>query len=263
MKFLHLTDIHFLIDYPCEESGYNSIFKKMTNPLEQLKKGLKQISDYDVVLITGDLVEDGTKEDYKVLKEKLHEILGDIPILITLGNHDVKPAFYEGYLGKDARVEPYNETLIIEDTTIISLDNSHPEYPNGIITKQQCEWLKKTLATCQTEQIILMMHHHLITEQFNMPPAKYEDEFFELIKNSRIDLILCGHTHHAYEGTFAEKLYFTADNLSFSGEDTPFGYVRFEERSGFNYGELKQHQIKIKTIPVENTQKLLGNVTFN
>ena len=40
MKFLHLSDIHFLREYPKAEKGYNAIFNDMTSPLIQLKKAL-------------------------------------------------------------------------------------------------------------------------------------------------------------------------------------------------------------------------------
>lgn len=262
MKFLHLTDIHFLINYPKAETGYKSIFNHMTPPMEQLKKGLSQVQDFDAVLISGDLVEKGCKEDYIQLKKHLYDLIGDTPIITTVGNHDIKPAFYEGWLSQSPSDEPYNTCVVIDDTTIISLDNSHKNYPNGIIDIHQCQWLQETLDNCQTKQIILMMHHHLIKEQIEIPSVQYDERFYQIIKQSKIDMIICGHTHHAYEGTFAGKPYFTADNLSFSGEGTPYGYVRFEERSGFNYCELIDNQIKVINIPIETTQRFLANVTF-
>ena len=58
MKFLHLSDINFLREYPKAEKGYNAIFNDMTSPLIQLKKALIMVdlSKIDFVIITGDLV---------------------------------------------------------------------------------------------------------------------------------------------------------------------------------------------------------------
>ncbi|MGL4337427.1 MAG: metallophosphoesterase family protein [Turicibacter sp.] len=263
MKFLHLTDIHFLINYPQEKSGYHSLFNTMTFPIEQLTKGLKKVNDFDAVLITGDLTESGTKADYAQLKSDLVRLLGDTPIVVALGNHDNKLAFYEGFLEQLPSNEPYNTCVTLGNTAIISLDNSNPGYPNGIIDTTQCIWLEKTLAKIESEQIILMFHHHIIKDQFTIDAALYDDSFYQLVANSRIDAILCGHTHHAYAGTFAGKPYFTADNLSFSGEDEPTGIVRFEERSGFNYCVLENNKIEVTTIPIETDGKILAYVTFN
>lgn len=262
MKFLHLTDIHYLIQYPIAESGYLSIFNEMTHPIEQLKKGLSQVKDFDAVLISGDLVEEGDAADYGALREMLEHLFGDIPVIVTLGNHDIKPEFYEGWFGVSDRFKPYHHCVVLEDTLVICLDNSHPSYPHGIINEESCAWLEATLATCESQQIILMMHHHLIEEQMSIPPCVYDESFVNIIEKSNIDMIISGHTHHAYNGEFAGKLYFTADNLSFSGEDTTHGYVRFEERSGFNYCELSHNKVKVETIEVETSRKLLGNVTF-
>lgn len=262
MKFLHLTDLHFLIEYPSIPTGYGSFFKYMTSPIEQLEIALRFVDNFDAVLITGDLTESGTKEDYLQLKSHLHRLLGDVPIIVTLGNHDVKSEFYQGWLNDSPSSKLYNYYETIGNTTIISLDNSRPHYPNGLIDQSQCEWLRQTLAQIESEQIILMMHHHLIEEQFNMSPAQYGQEFYQLIADSRIDMILTGHTHHAYRGTFAGKPYFTADNLSFSGEDSIDGYVRFEERSGFNFCILENHKANVFTVPVITNCRLLGNVKF-
>ena len=71
MKFLHLSDIHFLREYPKAEKGYNAIFNDMTSPLIQLKKALIMVdlSKIDFVIITGDLVESVTDELNAVISE--------------------------------------------------------------------------------------------------------------------------------------------------------------------------------------------------
>ena len=50
MRFLHLSDIHFLRKYHKAEKGYNSIFNNMTNPVEQIKSCLKKV-DLKVIYI--------------------------------------------------------------------------------------------------------------------------------------------------------------------------------------------------------------------
>lgn len=113
MVFLHLSDIHFLIKYIKEKDEYNSIFNNMTNPIVQIEKVLKKINKDSLgfIIITGDLVEGGKSEDYKVLKENLDSLFGDIPYIVTLGNHDNKRAFYKGWLNEDeGRVRFEEET---------------------------------------------------------------------------------------------------------------------------------------------------------
>ena len=84
MKFLHLSDIHFLREYPKAEKGYNSIFSNMTSPLIQIRRALERVdlNKIEFVIITGDLVESGTFEDYAVLKSELEKLLGNIPYIL-------------------------------------------------------------------------------------------------------------------------------------------------------------------------------------
>ena len=141
MKFLHLSDIHFLREYPKAEKGYNSIFNNMTSPLIQIRKSLEQIdlSKIDFVIITGDLVESGTYEDYVILKSELEKLLGNTPYILTLGNHDNKEAFYKGWFNKECN-DPYNTVNEIGELRIISFDNSQYKNSDGFISEEQYEW---------------------------------------------------------------------------------------------------------------------------
>ncbi|MGL4345085.1 MAG: metallophosphoesterase family protein [Cellulosilyticaceae bacterium] len=264
MKFLHLTDIHFLREYPKAERGYDAIFGNMTSPIEQLKQGLKRIdvNTLDAVLITGDLVECGDALDYRQLKAELEVLFGEIPLVVTLGNHDIKQAFYEGWLELAEQNNPYHTITTIKDVTIIGLDNSDEVEQTGVLTKAHCEWLEKALKQSEGSKVILMFHHHLIPEQATIPAVGYYEDFYQMIQRSNVMGILCGHTHHAYQGTFADKPYFTADNLSFSGEDEGNGIVRFEERSGFNYCEVQDGQLHVEVIKVLDQNRLLTTVDF-
>ena len=136
MRFLHLSDIHFLRKYHKAEKGYNSIFNNMTNPVEQIKSCLKKVDlkTIDFIIITGDLVESGSAEDYKVLK--LDRLFKGIPYVVTLGNHDNKEAFYKGWFNKESN-KSYNVVKEIGDLRIISFDNSNYKNSDGFISKEQ------------------------------------------------------------------------------------------------------------------------------
>lgn len=79
----------------------------MTPPLELLDRCLQLLGDeekaqLDGVLISGDLTENGTADDYRNLRRELERRFPGIPLLVTLGNHDEKSAFREGWLGQAA-----------------------------------------------------------------------------------------------------------------------------------------------------------------
>lgn len=264
MVFLHLSDIHFLREYPKDEKGYKSIFTNMTNPLIQLKKVLSKIdlNEIEFAIITGDLVESGDYKDYEVLKDSLDKLLGDIPYIITLGNHDNKIEFYKGWFNKVCD-KPYNTVNEIGNLRIISFDNSQYENSDGFISDNQYEWLKKQLETKTDKDTILMFHHHIIKNQFDTPSISFKDTFEKVISESSIVGIFCGHTHHPFKGTFANKPYFTAGSLSFIGYNESPGIVRFEESSNISVCTYKNGEISIKSVSALDNSKLLGMVNFN
>lgn len=264
MIFLHLSDIHFLREYKKAEEGYNSIFNNMSNPIIQIKSVLEKIdkNTLDFIIITGDLVESGKSEDYKCLKENLESLFGDIPYIVTLGNHDNKKEFYKGWFNEELGDIPYNRIMEIGDLKIISFDNSKYHENNGIINLDQYEWLRFELEKDTEKDIILMLHHHLLKEQFNLPPVSFSKEFEETISKSKVIGVFSGHTHHPYKGIFAGKPYFTAGSLSFVGYDEEDGRVRFEEATKCNLCKYENGKIFVKVIDVLEKNKFLTYVRF-
>ena len=63
-------------------------------------------------------------------------------MVVTLGNHDNKVSFYQGWLGQEPSSEPYNCVANFGDTAVISWDTSVQGNPDGIITSGQRQWLK-------------------------------------------------------------------------------------------------------------------------
>ena len=264
MIFLHLSDIHFLREYVKEKDGYNSIFNNMTNPITQIKRALEKIDKdtLDFIIITGDLVESGDSEDYKTLKENLDSLFGNIPYIVTLGNHDNKKEFYKGWFNKELNDEPYNTTMEIGNLKIISFDNSEYHNSNGKITIDRCNWLRDELNKNQEKDTILMLHHHLLKDQFNLPPVSFDKEFEDIINKSSIIGVFSGHTHHPYKGIFAEKPYFTAGSLSFVGYDEEDGKVRFEEATKCNLCRYEDGKLIVDVVDVLEKSKFLTYVKF-
>lgn len=260
MTFLHISDTHYLHRYPPVESGYMSIFPRMTNPLKQLDLCFESIDPacLDFVLLSGDLTERGDAEDYRRLKKHLAGLLGDIPLVVTLGNHDIKQAFYEGWLGMKNKAGPYNRVEKVGPLSIISLDSSIEGLPDGLIGPAQCRWLADTLHALGDAPSLLMTHHHLLENQCQTACVPAVPEFMELVAKSHILGIFCGHTHHNYAGSYAGKPYFTADSLSFVGHGTADGQVRFEECSGAALFTLTDSRFALRRIPVLPQGRELG-----
>ncbi len=263
MKVLHLSDLHFRIQYPMADSGYNSIFNNITPLEKQLDLLINKINltEIEVIVITGDITEDGNPSDYKAAKQLLLNKFGNIPILITLGNHDVKLNFYQGWLNITSE-DYYNTINLIGDMVFIGLDNSHTEYPNGIIEDSQCKWLEQVLLKYHGYTKILFFHHHLLEEQLDLPPAKYQQCFIDIIEQSNISLIIGGHTHHNYSGYFEKKPYHTCKSLSFYGI-VENNILWFKEDTGATIYTITKGDILREDITLFPSHKTLTCIPLN
>lgn len=260
LNFLHISDPHFLRSYYGKGGVLAPVFANMTPPLKQLSCLMDEcIKRPDFVLLTGDLCEHGEAADYAALKTALDRIFPGIPVVVTPGNHDNRECFYDGYLGLKPRETPYFDDIMCGGVRVISIDSSSAQHPNGIITSESCMLLEKALQKNKDIPTLLITHHHLIEEQFTMPPAQFPDNFVQLISDSQISAVFNGHTHHFYTGVFAGKPCYTADSISFYGE-TDGGGLDFFELPGFTQFVLEDTQLKLRRIRLEAQPRSLGKI---
>ena len=244
MKFLQISDLHYRNQYPTEKGGYYSIFKKMTLPIEQLKRELERIdmSSISFVAICGDLTEDGEEEDYRALKKYLDEIFDPVPYIVTLGNHDKKIPFYKAWYGNCSMESRYGTVRHFHNLAVIALDNSSEKQGNGRIGKEQCAWLTEQFEEIlrREEKAILMMHHPLIFDRNTpIPVVAYSEEFRALIRRFRPEAILCGHTHEHLTGSFEGVLHATCGSMSFYGCQMGNNMVLFRECASMNLWHME------------------------
>lgn len=213
IRFIHMSDLHYRKEYA--DKGFEGLIAAKQHPQDNICKCLRKekAEGLDFVLITGDLTHEGEIVDYEALKCMLYTELEEIPFILLPGNHDKIDA-YRTVFQKDSTEEASDSVYDIEGLKIITLDTGRSV--NGEIKESQIKWLSKVLNQPEKRGFLLALHHPLIKNQDGLPCARYPDTFAELIRNSGILGIFCGHTHHNYFAQFAEKPYFTADSMAFS-----------------------------------------------
>ena len=89
MEVLQISDIHFRLQYEKKQDGYGKMLCQMRNPLEKLdfclEKAFSAHPGISLVLISGDLCEDGEAADYEALRKFLERHLGKIHWEIMTG----------------------------------------------------------------------------------------------------------------------------------------------------------------------------------
>lgn len=189
----HLSDIH--IDD--ERSVHRT--RAVVDYLEDLPY------DLDLVLVSGDVADHGTPEEYAVARGLLDS---RHPVLVCPGNHDDRAAFREGLLGEPADAAPVDQVFRGAGFTVLACDSSVPGKPEGWLGDETVAWLEGELRRVPEGEAVLVAFHH--------PPVPLhvpyvdgirqfgEERLAELAgRHPRITAFLAGHAHTAAATTFA------------------------------------------------------------
>lgn len=263
MNILHISDIHFRRTYEPFEDGYKGMLAKMQNPMIPLSKCLKEVKKQtaiDLLIISGDLTEDGEAEDYRSLKQSIQKLAGNSKVIVTLGNHDIKTNFRSGWLLEAPSDKPYNFIESFDEFHVISFDSSMYGNSNGQVTDKAFEWLEHAFEKTQDKPIVFLTHHHLLESQSSIACLPESDRLLKLLKKQNLLCILTGHTHQSYADEIAGNPYFTVGGMSFVGKDEGSGMVRFEESYGYNIYRITDGELIHHTCEDFSTGKRLNTV---
>lgn len=189
--------------------GAEGLLKKGIDTAARLSSAvdwlLSSTLHFDGCLVTGDLVERGSSEEYLRLRDILAPLQNKMPIYLALGNHDGREAFWEvfdDFPGVETTIGmPFVQYSLglTEGHRLVVLDSHEPGHDGGVLCEQRLDWLSGTLADHRSDRILLVVHH---------PPFACGNHLFDSIRladprslqavcdmHGNVDLIVCGHVH--------------------------------------------------------------------
>jgi 3',5'-cyclic AMP phosphodiesterase CpdA len=234
MKIIHISDLH----YGRTDSKTNDLVCSILNKYSE-------ITEKPLIIITGDLVEDGSRKTMSACKKALQILVDNgFELLICPGNHDVKKR--SGFLESKKLSKRFNQvfsSLLPTGRSIFGNKNNNlldfpiihqfgyyfflgldsnktgkKSTPGGKLGKAQLSELDKTLIWIKEEnpdnKIVIYLHHHPFEYEFNSRNIiTFEDmqlfdrkEFHKIIKN-RVEALLFGHVHKNQRFQDEEKKY--------------------------------------------------------
>jgi 3',5'-cyclic-AMP phosphodiesterase len=146
----------------------------------------------DIVIITGDLTENGLAAEYNGAKGFIDRIECKNKVIVP-GNHDSRNA---GYLFFEDLFKTRSTFGHFGEVTVVGLDSSQPELEEGHIGRENYGWIETIFSLGSFK--IFALHHHLIpiprTGRGNNVLVDAGD-VLELLDRSGVNLVLCGHWH--------------------------------------------------------------------
>lgn len=188
----------------------------------QLKRALEQTREYraDLIVLTGDLVNDARADEYAVLAETIAD--PPAPLYLMPGNHDdralLRSAFpAHAYLPREGPL-----SFVIDDfpVRIIMVDDIVPGETHGLLGREGADWLDEMLSNAPAKPTIVALHH---------PPFLTHDLLFDKIglldaglfaaviaRHRQVARIICGHHHRTAIGQVAHAPAIVAPSTSWT-----------------------------------------------
>ena len=167
---------------------------------EIFQKGVEEVNGLnpDVLLVTGDLTENGLLSQYERASELMKGFTCRSKIY-TSGNHDYRNT---GYL-LIKHFFPSKPIVRRKGVTITVVSTARPERNDGEAGHRQIVWLEKALAHEKSFKLV-MMHHHLVPVPDTGPntiPILDAGDVLRALGRSKPDLVVCGHRHRPWKWT--------------------------------------------------------------
>ncbi|MGD9981828.1 MAG: metallophosphoesterase [Hyphomonadaceae bacterium] len=188
----------------------------------QLKRAMAQAKAYraDIILLTGDLVNDERSDEYAALAECVLD--PPAPLYLMPGNHDDRALIRRTFPGHAYLPREGFLSYVIEGlpVRVVAIDQVVPGKTHGVLTQAGADWLDGALAAAPDTPTIVALHH---------PPFPTHDLLFDRIglldaglfesviaRHRQVARIICGHHHRMVIGQVAHAPAIVAPSSSWT-----------------------------------------------
>jgi 3',5'-cyclic-AMP phosphodiesterase len=174
------------------------------NRLTRVLDEVGALSAVDLLLVTGDLADNGTAQEYEQFFAALPEGLATI---IVPGNHDRRAPMRE-FLPSVPAQGPLNSAVVVGDLTVLGLDSLIEDSDAGALDAETLVFAERHIDNAPGP-VVLAFHHppvavgHTVMDQYALVTT---GDLTSLIGRSE-SVIACftGHVHTALATTFAGR----------------------------------------------------------
>ena len=207
----------------------------------------------DLVVVAGDLTDEGYPEQYPDVLEKVSRIECENVVRVP-GNHDARNVGYlrfEDTFGpRDSRMRTTCAGL---EVALVAVDSSKPDIDEGEIGREHYGWIEEGFAG-DADLRVFVCHHHLLP----VPGTGRErnviydaGDAIECLQHAGVDLVLCGHKHVPYAWRLEDLFIVNAGTVSSLR-------LRGHTRPCYNLIEIAQGHVDVwRKYPYHGQEKII------
>jgi 3',5'-cyclic AMP phosphodiesterase CpdA len=174
----------------------------------------------EAVLVTGDLTEEGSREEFRRLRGILAGLRA--PVYLIPGNHDTREALAATFAAEQPWLPrgggPVRYTADVGPIRLVALDTTIPGEAGGRVGADQLAWLEARLAEAPDRPTLVLTHHPPFTTGIaGMDEIGLEDAgaLAQVVsRHPQVERVLSGHLHRPILRRFAGTLACTAPSTA-------------------------------------------------
>ncbi len=191
----------------------------------------------DAVLISGDLADNASADEYAVVRECVAQL--DAPVYVLPGNHDDRDTLRSCFELPGPIGTPIQYAADLGPLRLLALDSSRPGEDRGELDRERLDWLDAELTGAPNRPTVVAMHHPpLLTgstpwDEIGIPSSERAALAEIVARHPQVLRIVAGHLHQAIAAelghravlavpsTYAQaQLNLSSDEIEFS-DDPP------------------------------------------
>lgn len=171
----------------------------------------------DVVVVTGDLVDDGTAAEYDRLRDLLSPL--PMPVFPVPGNHDNRENLLHAFPNLRGRMETPFVQYAVDDhpVRLIGLDTSEPGHIGGVLCEERLDHAALMIATSRKPTLVFMHHPPFDVGLVHNPDLSCTNAdrlAAHIRQNTNLQAIVCGHVHRTTTSRLAQAPAIIAPSVS-------------------------------------------------
>ncbi|MGD9794436.1 MAG: metallophosphoesterase [Acidimicrobiia bacterium] len=219
VTLIQMTDLHL-------RAGGRKLYGSLDTTAqfhEALESVVADHDRIDALLLTGDLADRGEVDAYRDLRARCDEFVAHTGAIVigTVGNHDDRAAYREGFLGVAPTSEPVIDVVDIDGLRVVALDSVVPHHVYGEIDDAQLDWLADVLRQPAERATVLALHHSPIPERqsfLDLMGLREPERLGKVLAGSDVALVVAGHVHHSLMGSLGGVPVVSAPAIAYETE---------------------------------------------
>lgn len=217
----------------------------------------------DVVVLTGDLANEGDESSYRDLAAALatSRATASARVVYVPGNHDRRGPFRSVLLGEAPDEGPVNQVAWHGGLRLVALDSTVPGEDHGHLDAETLTYLRDALGEPAPEGSLVVLHHPPQPSPVATMAARRlanGDDLARAIEGTDVRAVICGHYHYPGMAQLGPVPVWAGPATSFTIDAAHAGAIRLVRGGAMTRIDVDDDGLVFSVIPIGMGRSVVG-----